>query len=94
MRRLGRQNDRHGLGWMGATSALASAVRKAKTPAVGLVLLGAFRTDVQLVQMPANTASRRSSSRANHTGAFLPSIPVQYSDNDVNGTMQRFAGAR
>ena len=52
----------------------------------------AFLTDVQLVQMPANAASGRLSSRANQTGTFLPSGPVSYSEKDVNGTRQRFAG--
>ena len=33
-----------------------------------------------------------SSSRPNQTGTFLPSGPVSYSENEVNGTMQRFAG--
>jgi hypothetical protein len=51
-----------------------------------------FRTDVQFVQMPAKQASGRSSPRASQTGIFLPSGPVSYSENDVNGTMQRFAG--
>lgn len=52
----------------------------------------AFRTDFQFVQMPAKQARGRSSPRANQTGTFLPSGPVSYSENEVNGTTQRLAG--
>ena len=52
----------------------------------------AFRTEVQFVHMPAKQASGRSSPKANHTGIFLPLGPVSYSENDVKGTTQRFAG--
>ncbi len=52
----------------------------------------AFRTEVQFVQIPAKQASGRSSSRANHTGTFFPPGPASYSENDVKGTTQRFAG--
>ena len=52
----------------------------------------AFLTDVQLVQIPAKAASGRLSSKANQTGIFFLSGVVSYSENDVNGTRQRFPG--
>src|ERR1700709_2402574 len=51
----------------------------------------AFRTLVQLAQSPAKHNNGLLSFEANQTGAFLPSI-VSYSENDVNGTRQRFSG--
>src|SRR5664279_3709927 len=77
-------------GWIGATTAFGSVVKNANTSVVTSPSL-AFRTDVQLVHIPANTASGRLSSSANQTGVFLPSGPVSYSENDVTGTTQRFA---
>src|SRR5205807_1780253 len=47
-----------------------------------------FLTDVQFVQSPANTASGRASSKANHTS---PPRSLLNSLNDVNGTMHRFS---
>src|SRR4029078_10198373 len=46
-----------------------------------------FRTDVQLVQMPAKQASGRVSSRANQ---MSPPSPLLNSLNELNGTTQRF----
>src|SRR5450755_1785612 len=54
-------------GWTAPTSAFGSVVRNAKMSLVVSPSL-TFRTDVQLVQMPAKNASGRLSSRANHTG--------------------------
>jgi hypothetical protein len=50
-----------------------SQVRKAKTSAV-ISPSFALRTDVQFVQRPAKASRGRLSSRANHTGTFLPSM--------------------
>ena len=50
-----------------------------------------FRRGVKLALTLA-AASGRLSSSANQTGFFLPSGPVSYSENDVNGTTQRFGG--
>lgn len=41
--------------------------------------------------MPANTASGRSSPKANHVGVFLGLVSA-YSQNEVNGTTHRFSG--
>src|SRR5258708_27183885 len=51
----------------------------------------ALRTDVQFVQRPAKASRGRLSSRANHTGTFLPSI-VSYSEKEVNGARHRCSG--
>ena len=51
-------------GWMAPTSAFGSVVRKAKMSLTVSPSL-TFRTDVQLVQMPAKQASGRVSSSAN-----------------------------
>jgi hypothetical protein len=49
-------------GWMARTSAFGSVVRKAKMSLVVSPSL-TFRTDVQLVQMPAKQARGRESSQ-------------------------------
>src|SRR3954469_12228531 len=48
-----------------------------------------FRTDVQLVQMPAKQASGRVSSSANQ---MSPPSALLNSLNELNGTTQRFSG--
>jgi hypothetical protein len=45
----------------------------------------------QDVQIPAKTASERLSSSANHVGVFFGFVSA-HSQNNVNGTTQRFAG--
>src|SRR5580698_761522 len=52
-----------------------------------------FRTDVQLLQIPAKKASGRVSSRANQTGGFFPSGRLSGSEKLVNGTTQRCSGS-
>ena len=78
------------LGWMGATTALGSVVRKAKR---SFVVSPSFtlRTDVQRVQMPAKKASGRLSSSANQTGGREPSGKTSCSAKLVNGTTQRLS---
>jgi hypothetical protein len=44
-----------------------------------------------VVQIPANTASGRLSSNANHVGIFLGFVSA-YSQNEVHGTTQRASG--
>src|SRR6202044_2233162 len=75
-------------GWMVPTSAFGSVVRNAKMPLVGPPSL-TFRTDVQLVQMPAKQARGRLSSSANQTSP--PSVLLN-SLNELNGTTQRCSG--
>src|SRR5258705_11244250 len=74
-------------GWMAPTSAFGSVVRNAK---MSLVVSPSFtfRTDVQLVQMPAKQARGRVSSSANQISppsALLNSLKL------LNGTTQRFS---
>src|ERR1700722_19624415 len=72
-------------GWMVPTSAFGSVVRKAKMSFVVSPSL-TFRTDVQLVQMPAKQTRGRVSSSANQTSppsALLNSLKL------LNGTTQR-----
>ena len=57
------------LGWMAPTSVFGSVVRNANRSLVVSPSL-AFRTDVQLVQMPAKQARGRLSSRANQMSPF------------------------
>src|SRR5258706_13715307 len=59
------------LGWMAPTSALGWVVRKANKSAVTSPSF-TFRTDVQLVQMPAKKATGRLSSNANQAGGREP----------------------
>src|SRR5271170_5324551 len=76
-------------GWMGATTALASVVRKPNSscsPSTG-ALLGP-RTPRQGVHRPAKANSGRSSLSANHIGV-LRGLVSAYSQNDVAGTTQR-----
>jgi hypothetical protein len=73
-------------GWTAPTSAFGSVVRNAKMSLVVSPSL-TFRTDVQLVQMPAKQASGRVSSSANQISppsALLNSLKL-------NGTTQRFS---
>src|SRR3954467_10177090 len=69
------------------TSAFGSIVRKAKRSLIVSPSL-TFRTDVQLVQMPAKQARGRDSSRANQ---MSPPSPLLNSLNELNGTTQRFS---
>ena len=50
-----------------------------------------FRTEVQRVQMPANTARGRVSLRANQIGGRLSSGSTSFSEKLVNGTTHRFS---
>ena len=78
------------LGWIGATTAFGSVVRKAKRSLVVSPSL-TFLTDVQRVQIPAKKASGRLSSSANQTGGREPSGRTSFSENEVNGTTQRLS---
>jgi hypothetical protein len=49
------------------------------------------RLPVQVVHTPANTANGLVSSKANHVGVFFGFVSA-YSQNEVHGTTQRFAG--
>ncbi len=76
-------------GWIGATIALASVVRKPKcscSPSTG-ALLGPL-TPRQGVQRPAKAKSGLSSPRANQTGV-LRGLVSAYSQKDVAGTTHR-----
>src|SRR3954465_3317726 len=78
------------LGWIGATTAFASVVRKlnrrcSNSPSAFL------RTPVQGRQIPAKQNKGRLSSNANHTGVFFGLVSA-YSENDVAGTTQRHSG--
>src|SRR3984957_4571063 len=75
-------------GWMVPTSAFGSVVRKAKMSLVVSPSL-TFRTDVQLVQMPAKQARGRLSSSANQ---MSPPSALLNSLNELNGTTQRLSG--
>src|ERR1700736_5769706 len=72
---------------MAPTSVLGSVVRNAK---MSLLVSPSFtfRTDVQLVQMPAKQASGRVSSSANQ---MSPPSALLNSLNELNGTTQRFS---
>src|SRR6202035_5834982 len=72
---------------MAPTSAFGSVVRNAK---MSLVVSPSFtfRTDVQLVQMPAKQARGRESSNANQMSP--PSVLLN-SLKELNGTTQRFS---
>src|ERR1700754_244058 len=72
---------------MAPTSAFGSVVRNAKRSLVVSPSL-TFRTDVQLVQMPAKQASGRVSSSANQ---MSPPSALLNSLNELNGTTQRFS---
>src|SRR5205814_3830965 len=74
-------------GWMAPTSTLGSVVRNAK---MSLVVSPSFtfRTDVQLVHMPAKQASGRVSSSANQ---ISPPSALLNSLKELNGTTQRFS---
>src|SRR5580698_5984443 len=77
---------------MAPTSRLDLVVRNPKTSLVVSPSF-TFRTDVQLVQIPAKKASGRVSSRANQTGGFVPSGRCSFSEKLVNGTTQRCSGS-
>src|SRR5450631_3492789 len=77
-------------GWIGATTAFGSVVRKAKRAFVVSPSL-TFRTDVQRVQTPAKNASGRLSSRANQTGGCEPSGCSSFSEKLVKGTTHRLS---
>src|ERR1700742_5235855 len=72
---------------MAPTSAFGSVVRNAKRSLVVSPSL-TFRTDVQLVQMPAKQARGRPSSSANQ---MSPPSALLNSLNELNGTTQRFS---
>src|ERR1700738_4594930 len=72
---------------MAPTSAFGSVVRNAKMSLVVSPSL-TFRTDVQLVQMPAKQESGRVSSIANQ---MSPPSSLLNSLNELNGTTQRFS---
>src|SRR3954468_22271974 len=74
-------------GWMAPTSALGSVVRNAKMSLVVSPSL-TFRTDVQLVQMPAKQARGRVSSSANQ---MSPPSALLNSLKELNGTTQRLS---
>jgi hypothetical protein len=81
---------RMAFGWIGATTAFASVVRKPNSsccPSTG-ALFGA-RTPRQGVQRPVKANKGRSWPRANHFGV-LRGLVSAYSQNEVAGTMQRF----
>src|ERR1700722_15135574 len=69
------------------TSAFGSVVRNAKMSLVVSPSL-TFRTDVQLVQMPAKQVRGRDSSSANQ---MSPPSALLNSLNELNGTTQRFS---
>src|ERR1700709_864231 len=73
---------------MAPTSAFGSVVRNAKRSLVVSPSL-TFRTDVQLVQIPAKQARGRASSSANQ---ISPPSALLNSLNELNGTTQRFSG--
>jgi hypothetical protein len=80
------------LGWIGATTALASVVRNPNSwcsPSTGLALVP--RVPCHVVQIPAKASSGRLSSRANHVGV-LRGLVSAYSQKLVKGTRQRFFG--
>jgi len=82
------------LGWIGATTAFGSVVRKAKMSAVTSPSL-ARRTPVQGVHIPANTNSGSLSYIANQCSGFLlvtGSGMGPYSEKEVAGTRQRLSG--
>src|SRR5258708_18207974 len=72
---------------MTAASAFGSVVRNAYRSLVVSPSL-TFRTDVQLVQMPAKQARGRDSSSANQ---ISPPSALLNSLNELNGTTQRFS---
>src|SRR4051794_24700374 len=78
------------LGWTGATTPLASVVRKLNRRC-SISPSAFFRTPVQGRQMPANANKGRLTSRANHTGVFFGLVSA-YSENEVAGTTQRHSG--
>src|SRR5471032_1587064 len=78
------------LGWIVATTAFGSVVRKANRSFVVSPSF-IFRTEVQRVQMPAKNASGRLSSKANHKGGREPSGRTSFSEKLVKGTMQRLS---
>src|SRR4030088_256477 len=73
---------------MAWTSAFASVVRNEKMSLVVSPSL-TFRTDVQLVQMPAKQARGRVSSSANQ---MSPPSALLNSLKELSGTTQRFSG--
>src|SRR5208337_2281457 len=79
-------------GWIGATMALASVVRKPNSsclPSTG-ALLGP-RTPRHRVHRPAKANSGLSALNANHIGVLRGFVSA-YSQNDVAGTRQRWEG--
>ena len=78
------------LGWMGATTALASVVRNPNSScSPSTRALFGPRTPRQGVHNPAKANSGRSALRANQVGV-LRGVVGAYSQNDVAGTRQRF----
>jgi hypothetical protein len=78
------------LGWIGATIALASVVRKPNNSCC--LTTGALLAPLaprQHVRKPAKAKSGLSSARANQIGV-LRGLVSSYSQNDVAGTMQRY----
>src|ERR1019366_7122048 len=76
-------------GWMAPTSEFGSVVRNAKM-SLFVSPSFTFRTEVQLVQMPAKQARGRDSSMANQ---MSPPSALLNSLNELNGTTQRFSTA-
>ena len=82
---------RMALGWMCATIALASVVRKPnsrRSPSIGAVL--GPRTPRQEAHRPAKANKGRSSVGANQIGVLRGQVSA-YSQNEVAGTRQRFS---
>lgn len=80
------------LGWMAATTALGSEVRKPNNSCrPGLGVLSDPRTPSQLVQIPAKKASGLSWLMANHR-LDLRGFVSSHSQNVVHGTRQRCSG--
>jgi hypothetical protein len=78
--------------WIALTSAFGSVVRKAKRSLVISPSL-TFRTELQHVHSPAKKANGRLSSKASHTGERMPSGKTSLSENDEDGTTQRFSSS-
>src|SRR3984885_3166170 len=74
-------------GWIAPTSAFGSVVKNANMSFVVSPSF-TFRTDVQLVQMPAKQARGRDSSNANQ---ISPPSALLNSLKEVNGTTQRLS---
>ena len=84
------EDRRHSLRMDRADFGVRLRCQECKSIGRNLALPG-LRTDFQRVDIPAKTASGRLSSSANHSGCFLPSAVVSYSENEVHGTTQRLS---